>query len=85
MLQTGILLEAFVRKAMKKKMFVLLLAAALISIGSFAQSSKDKIEKQAKDPATRENAAKADNYCRQHKTGGTKSRGHKAASAENKR
>ena len=38
------------------------MASAMISVTSFAQTNKDKIESQARNPSTSENAAKADDY-----------------------
>jgi hypothetical protein len=38
----------------------LLITATLFSMASFAQTVKEGIDKAAKDPATKENAAKAD-------------------------
>ena len=45
-----------------KKTFAFILATCIISLTSFAQNAKDKIERQARDPKTSENAAKADQY-----------------------
>jgi hypothetical protein len=45
---------------MMNKGLLLLIPLALVSIASFAQDVKAKIDVQAKNPATKERAAKAD-------------------------
>ncbi len=47
---------------MKTKFFTIAFSLSLLSLNSISQTVRDKINKQAKDPATRENAAKADVY-----------------------
>ncbi len=51
-----------------KKTLGLIMLTGIISLSSFAQQSRDKIENQARDPKTRENAAKADRYIMDKKT-----------------
>jgi hypothetical protein len=48
------------RKKFMNKRLLLLITLASVSIASFAQDVKAKIDVQAKDPATKERAAKAD-------------------------
>lgn len=50
-----------------KKVSFLLTAYILISMMSFAQETKQQIEKLSKDPKTAENAAKADVYVLKNK------------------
>lgn len=45
---------------MKKKIFTLLIMAAMISISASSQTIKDNIDKLAKDKSTTDKAAKAD-------------------------
>lgn len=47
---------------MKTKFFTIAFSVCLLSLNSISQTVRDKIEKQAKDPITKENAAKADVY-----------------------
>ena len=52
---------------MLKKISLLMGFAVCMASGAFAQTIKDNIQKRAKDPATTENAAKADVYIQGHK------------------
>ena len=56
---SGIEFDDDEKKVMNKRS-LLLITLASISVASFAQDVKDKIDVQAKDPATKERAAKAD-------------------------
>ncbi len=47
---------------MKTNIFLISVAFCLLSLNGYSQTIKDKINKQAEDPATKENAAKADVY-----------------------
>lgn len=47
---------------MKTNISSITIALCFLSLNSFSQTVNDKINKQAKDPATKENAAKADVY-----------------------
>lgn len=55
--------------------------AFCLSSGAFAQTIKDNIEKQAKNPATTERAAKADVYIQRHKITNNSAADRKAQSA----
>lgn len=52
---------------MLKKISLFMGLAVCMASGAFAQTVKDNIEKRAKDPATAENAAKADRYIQPHR------------------